>query len=48
MHGIFAHAGHHEWLNKNPISLVRQSAKREEKTPDVLDAEELRRLLVEL
>jgi len=34
-------------LNKNPISLVRQSAKRE-KTPDVLDAEELRRLLVEL
>jgi integrase len=47
MHGIFAHAGRHEWLNKNPISLVRQSAKRE-KTPDVLDAEELRRLLVEL
>jgi integrase len=47
MHIIFAHAGRHEWLNKNPISLVRQSAKRE-KTPDILDAEELRRLLVEL
>jgi len=47
MHGIFAHAGRHEWLNKNPISLVRQSAKRE-KTPDILDAEALRRLLVEL
>jgi integrase len=47
MHSIFAHAGRHEWLNKNPISLVRQSAKRE-KTPDILDAEELRRLLVEL
>jgi len=47
MHGIFAHACRHEWLQKNPISLVRQGAKRE-KAPDVLDAEELRKLLAEL
>lgn len=47
MHSIFAHACRHEWLMRNPISLVRQSAKRT-KTPDVLDAEELRRLLTEL
>ena len=47
MHGIFAHACRQEWLQRNPISLVRQSAKRE-KTPDVLDAEELRKLLAEL
>ncbi len=47
MHVIFAHACRHEWLQKNPISLVRQSAKRK-KTPDVLDAEELKKLLVEL
>ena len=47
MHGVFAHACRHEWLQKNPISLVRQGAKRE-KAPDVLDAEELRKLLAEL
>jgi integrase len=47
MHSIFAHACRQEWLMRNPISLVRQSAKRT-KTPDVLDAEELRRLLAEL
>ena len=47
MHGIFAHACRYEWLYKNPISLVRQSAKRE-KMPDVLDAEELKKLLAEL
>lgn len=47
MHVIFAHACRHEWLIKNPISLVRQSAKRK-KTPDVLDAGELRKLLAEL
>jgi site-specific recombinase XerD len=47
MHVIFAHACRHELLQKNPISLVRQSAKRK-KTPDVLDAEELKKLLVEL
>jgi hypothetical protein len=32
---------------RNPISLVRQGVKRE-KAPDVLDAEELRKLLAEL
>jgi len=47
MHGIFAHGCRYEWLHKNPISLVRQSAKRE-KMPDVLDAEELKKLLAEL
>lgn len=47
MHSIFAHACRYEWLMRNPISLVRQSAKRT-KAPDVLDAEELRRLLTEL
>ena len=47
MHVIFAHACRHEWLQKNPISLVRQSAKRK-KTPDALDAEELKKLLVGL
>ena len=47
MHGIFAHACRHDWLRNNPISLVRQSAKRE-KMPAVLDAEELKKLLTEL
>jgi len=47
MHSIFAHACRNEWLVRNPISLVRQSAKRT-KVPDVLDAEELRNLLSEL
>ncbi len=47
MHGIFAHACRYEWLHQNPISLVRQSAKRE-KMPDVLAAEELKKLLAEL
>jgi len=47
MHGVFAHACRHDWLSNNPISLVRQSAKRE-KVPAVLDAEELRKLLAEL
>jgi integrase len=47
MHGIFAHACRHDWLSNNPISLVRQSAKRE-KVPAVFEAEELRKLLAEL
>jgi len=47
MHSIFTHACRYEWLIRNPISLVRQSAKRT-KVPDLLDAEELRRLLTEL
>jgi integrase len=47
MHLIFAHACRYEWLRTNPISLVRQSAKRK-KTPDVLEAEEVKKLLAEL
>ncbi len=44
MHSLFAHACRHEWLIRNPISLGRQRAKRA-KVPDVLAAEELRKLL---
>ena len=47
MHVIFAHACRHEWCEKNPISLVRQSAKRQ-KLPDVLELGELKKLLAEL
>ena len=47
MHSAFAHACRNDWLSRNPISLVRQSAKRT-RTPDVLSAEELRRLIAEL
>ena len=47
MHVIFSHACRHEWSDKNPMSLVRQSAKRE-KLPDVLELEELKKLLAEL
>jgi site-specific recombinase XerD len=47
MHIIFAHACRHEWWEKNPISLVRQSAKRQ-KLPDVLELEELKQLLQSL
>ena len=36
-----------EFLDRNPITLVRQSAKRE-RTPDVLTADELKALLAEL
>jgi integrase len=41
---IFNHGMRHEWLNRNPIALVRQSAKRE-RLPDVLTVEEVRALL---
>lgn len=44
---IFRHAMRYEWLDKNPVALVRQSAKREG-TPEVLDVEELRALLSNL
>jgi integrase len=47
MHVIFAHACRHELLQRNPISLVRQSAKRK-RTPEVLDSEELKNLLAAL
>jgi len=37
----------YEWADRNPIRLVRQSAKRQS-TPDVLTIEEIRALLAEL
>ena len=47
MSAVFNHAMRYEWADKNPITLVRQSAKRE-RLPDVLTAEEIGALLVEL
>jgi len=47
MHALFNHAMRHEWAEKNPITLVRQSAKRL-RTPDVLDVDEIQALLSEL
>jgi len=47
MSTLFNHAIRYEWLDKNPISLVRQSAKRE-RIPEVLDVGEIRSLLTEL
>lgn len=47
MSSVFNHAIRHEWLDRNPISLVRQSAKRE-CVPTVLEAAEIGALLTEL
>jgi integrase len=47
MSALFNHAMRYEWTDRNPITLVRQSAKRET-TPEVLTAEELKSLLSEL
>ncbi len=49
MHALFNHAIRYEWLaqNFNPISHVRQSAKRE-RIPDVLDVAEFEALLSQL
>jgi integrase len=47
MSAVFNHAVRHEWLDKNPITLVRQSAKRES-IPEILAVEEIRALLAEL
>jgi integrase len=47
MHALFNHAMRHEWAEKNPITLVRQSSKRL-RTPDVLDVDEIKALLSEL
>jgi integrase len=47
MSTLFNHAMRYEWTEKNPIRLVRQSAKRLS-TPDVLTAEEIGRLLGKL
>jgi len=47
MHAVYTHGMRWEFVNTNPISLGRQSAKRE-RTPDVLTAEEVSSLLKEL
>jgi integrase len=47
MHSIFNHAMRWEFFDRNPITLVRQSAKRE-RVPEVLTAEEIGALLSEL
>jgi integrase len=47
MSTIFHHAMRYEWVERNPIKLVRQSAKRE-RVPDVLEFAELQLLLSKL
>lgn len=47
MHALFNHAMRNEWLERNPITLVRQSAKRQ-RIPDVLEVGEIKALLAEL
>lgn len=47
MSALFTHAMRYEWLDRNPIKLVRQSAKRE-RTPDVLELFEVQLLLSKL
>jgi integrase len=47
MHAIYVHAMRWEMIDRNPISFVRQSAKRT-RVPDVLTVEEIRKLLAEL
>lgn len=47
MHAVFNHAMRWEFFDRNPITLVRQSAKRE-RVPDVLTAEEIGKLLSEV
>ena len=47
MSAIFHHAMRCEWVERNPIKLVRQRAKRE-RTPDILELAELQLLLSKL
>ena len=47
IHALFNHAIRWEFFDRNPITLVRQSAKRE-RVPDVLAVEEIANLLSEL
>jgi len=47
MSAVFHHAMRYEWLDHNPIRLVRQSAKRE-RAPEVLELAELQLLLAKL
>lgn len=44
MHLLYEHAIRHEWIDRNPISSVRQSGRREQR-PDILEVEELGALL---
>jgi integrase len=47
MSALYTHAMRYEWIDRNPIKLVRQSAKRE-RIPDVLELHELQLLLSKL
>jgi integrase len=47
MSALFTHAMRYEWTDRNPMQLVRQSAKRE-RIPDVLELHELQILLESL
>jgi integrase len=47
MSALYSHAVRWEFFDRNPITLVRQSAKRK-RAPDVLTADELKKLLAEL
>jgi integrase len=47
MSALFTHAMRYEWADRNPIKLVRQSAKRE-RIPDVLEMVEIQLLLSKL
>ena len=47
MHALFNHAMRWEFFHRNPITIVRQSAKRE-RVPEVLTVEEIGKLLSEL
>lgn len=47
MSALFTHAMRYEWIDRNPIKLVRQSAKRE-RIPDVLELAEIQLLLSKL
>jgi integrase len=47
MSALFNHARRYEWTDRNPITLVRQSAKRQ-RVPEVLTEEELQALIPQL
>jgi integrase len=44
MHVLFEHAGRYEWTDRNPISYVRQSGKRQA-TPELISVEDLSTLI---
>jgi integrase len=46
-HALYSHGQRYEWHDANPITKVRQSAQRQ-KEPEILDANELSRLLTSL